>query len=483
VLERENNMAVSLDLDSNPNNGVNDTSSFTEGGKPTALFKTASLETFGKGSDNVDKITISLGGTAQDGESLAADLTGMNGFHQSFNPTTGILTISKGNGADAKWEDILQSVTYSNTSDDPVASREIVVTAIDRSPSNNNGAAAARNQTESATATDTLTITQVNDAPVNSVPGAQVDNIALPGDVVFSAGNGNQISVADADSESLSVTLAVSNGSLTLNGTAGLTFESGADGTGTMTITGSISDINAALNGLAYHTDSTDTTAGDINDVLTITTNDGSSLDSDNINIDVVCFMPGTSIAVPDGEAKVETLRPGDLVTSMAGETKTVRWVGRQTVSRVSADPLQVLPIRIKAGALGENVPCRDLLISPDHAILVDGVLVQAGALVNGSSIIRETDVPQVYTYYHVELDDHSLVLAENVAAETFIDNVDRLGFDNWDEHEALYPDGKPIEEMVYPRAKSFRQVPQATRIRLATRGEALSGRVAAAAA
>jgi Hint domain-containing protein len=477
-------MAVSLDLDSNPNNGVNDTSSFTEGGKPITLFKTATLDTFGKNSDHVDKITISLGGAAQDGESLGADLSGMNGFHQSFDPSTGVLTISKGNGADAKWEDILQSVTYSNTNDDPVASRSIVVTATDRSPSNNAAAATERNQpVETATATDTLTITQVNDAPVNTVPGAQVDNIALPGDVVFSAGNGNQISVADADNETLSVTLAVSNGSLTLNGTAGLTFESGANGEGAMRITGSISDINAALNGLAYHTDSTDTTAGDVNDVLTITTNDGSALDSDNINIDVICFMPGTSIAVPGGEAKVETLRPGDLITTTAGEAKTVRWIGRQTVSRVFADPLRVLPIRIKADALGENTPCRDLLISPDHAILVDGVLVQAGALVNGSSIVRETEVPQVFTYYHVELDDHSLVLAENVAAETFIDNVDRLGFDNWAEHEALYPDGKPIEEMIYPRANSFRQVPHATRMHLATRGEAFYGGAAAAAA
>jgi Hint domain len=319
--------------------------------------------------------------------------------------------------------------------------------------------------------------------PVNTVPGAQTDDIVLPGDLVFSAANGNPISVSDADGTNLSVTLAVSNGTLTLNGTDGLTIESGADGTGTVTFTGSIGDINAALNGLSYHTNGTDTTAGDVNDILTITTNDGSTVDSDNVGIDVVCFMPGTNIAVPDGEAMVETLRPGDLVMTTTGETKTVRWIGRQTVSRVFADPLRVLPIRVKAGALGENLPCRDLLISPDHAVLVDGVLVQAGALVNGSSIVRETDVPQVYTYYHVELDDHSLILAENVAAETFIDNIDRLGFDNWAEHEALYPDGKPIEEMSYPRAKSFRQMPQATRMRLATRGEALYGRAAVAAA
>jgi hypothetical protein len=86
----------------------------------------------------------------------------------------------------------------------------------------------------------------------------------------------------------------------------------------------------------------------------------------------------------------------------------------------------------------------------------------------NGTSIVRERDVPETLIYYHLELDDHSLILAEGVPAETFVDNVDRLAFDNWEEHEALYPDGKPIVEMDYPRAKATRQVPQAMKRRLA---------------
>jgi hypothetical protein len=97
---------------------------------------------------------------------------------------------------------------------------------------------------------------------------------------------------------------------------------------------------------------------------------------------------------------------------------------------------------------------------------------------VNGTSIVRENNVPQTFTYYHVELDDHSLVLAENTPAETFIDNVERLGFDNWEEHQALYPDGKLIVEMPYPRAKAHRQVPRAIRQRLAERAAMLMGGV-----
>jgi autotransporter passenger strand-loop-strand repeat protein len=190
----------------------------------------------------------------------------------------------------------------------------------------------------------------------------------------------------------------------------------------------------------------------------------------------VSCFKAGTMIRTPASEVTVEALRIGDLVLTSAGVAEPVRWVGRQTVSTLFADPLRVLPIRIRAGALAPDTPSRDLLLSPDHAILIDDVLIQAGALVNGTSIIRETNVPQTFTYYHVELDDHSLILAENAPAETFVDNIDHLGFDNWSEYEALYPDGKSIVEMPYPRARAHRQVPRAIRANLAARAASLYG-------
>jgi hypothetical protein len=189
-----------------------------------------------------------------------------------------------------------------------------------------------------------------------------------------------------------------------------------------------------------------------------------------------VCFMAGTMIRTPRGEVAIETLKRGDLVLTADNRAEPIVWVGRQTVSRLFSDPLRVWPIRIKAGALDDNLPARDLLVSPDHALLVGGVLVQAGALVNGSSILREGKVPDIFTYYHVETSDHSLILAEGVPAETFVDNIDRLAFDNWDEHLSLYPNGRAIIELPYPRAQAARQIPRVTREQLSQRSAALCG-------
>jgi hypothetical protein len=186
------------------------------------------------------------------------------------------------------------------------------------------------------------------------------------------------------------------------------------------------------------------------------------------------CFMAGTIVETPGGGVPVETLKRGDLVVTNDGREVTVDWLGVQTVSLRFANKMRVLPIRITAGALAENVPSRDLLVSSDHALLVEGALIQAGALVNGTSIVREANVPTTFKYYHVEVENHSLILVENTPAETFVDNVDRLGFDNWAEHEAIYPNGKQVTELPYPRAKAHRQVPVSIRVMLASRAQAI---------
>lgn len=187
-----------------------------------------------------------------------------------------------------------------------------------------------------------------------------------------------------------------------------------------------------------------------------------------------ICFCAGTAIATPAGEVAVETLKEGDLVLTADGRSLPIRWMGQSHVSRTFADPLRSYPIRITAGALGENLPKRDLRVSPEHGIFINGILVQASALVNDETVLRETSIPHRFTYFHVELATHELLVTEGVPTESFVDNIDRMHFHNWD---ARTTPNEAIAELPYPRAKSARQVP--SRIRAELLGRA-SGRSAA---
>ena len=113
---------------------------------------------------------------------------------------------------------------------------------------------------------------------------------------VFSTANGNAISVADIDDAPLTVTLSVLQGTLTLSGTAGLSFTTG-DGTGdvTMTFSGSQAAINAALDGLSYQPN-LDFSGGD---TLTITTTDGPVIDTDTVPITVTAVNDAPVNATP----------------------------------------------------------------------------------------------------------------------------------------------------------------------------------------
>ncbi|HTQ82677.1 MAG TPA: Hint domain-containing protein [Pseudolabrys sp.] len=213
---------------------------------------------------------------------------------------------------------------------------------------------------------------------------------------------------------------------------------------------------------------------------FTLTVSDNASTSNDYITsvtaTDPNCFCQGTLILTERGEVPVEDLVVDDKVVTLSGAISPITWIGRRKVAARFSDPVRVWPVRIASHALAENVPSRDLRLSPDHAVLLDGILVQAGALVNGTSIVRETTVPDTFVYYHIELDNHELILANNVPAETFIDNIGRRGFDNWTEYEALHPQGSAIGEMSCPRAKAYRQVPRAIHARLAARAAAIIG-------
>ena len=97
-----------------------------------------------------------------------------------------------------------------------------------------------------------------------------------------------------------------------------------------------------------------------------------------------------------------------------------------------------ILPVCIKAAALDDNVPKRDLWISPNHAMYLDGLLIEAKDLVNGVSIVQAERVEQV-EYFHVELETHDVIFAEGARSETFIDDDSRAMFHNAQEYRALH--------------------------------------------
>jgi hypothetical protein len=149
------------------------------------------------------------------------------------------------------------------------------------------------------------------------------------------------------------------------------------------------------------------------------------------------CFLPGTRIATPAGEVKIEELRIGDSVSTASGEIKPVKWVGKRQFQRAS-DP-GAAPVKISRFAIDGEAPLADLYVSPAHAIYIDGVLIPAQNLVNGVTIVANAKPEMLtLTYYHVELDTHEAILAEGLAVETFLGN-DRGSFDNADEYVALY--------------------------------------------
>lgn len=164
---------------------------------------------------------------------------------------------------------------------------------------------------------------------------------------------------------------------------------------------------------------------------------------STNTTIDrqpqVACYRRGTRIRTERGEAAIECLSIGDHVTTAIGEER-ILWVGYRSYSRgLLRGNKAVLPIRIAAGALEGRSPRRDLWVSPNHALYVDGMLVAARDLVNGLSIVQESALDEV-TYFHLELAAHAVIFAEGAPAESFVDDGCRDLFDNAADYHRRYP-------------------------------------------
>src|SRR5437588_2620922 len=136
----------------------------------------------------------------------------------------------------------------------------------------------------------------------------------------------------------------------------------------------------------------------------------------------VVCFLRGTRVWTPSGETRVEDLRVNELVVTASGEAKPIQWIWSRRFERQCGEKWdqKIVPIRVARSALAPNTPHRDLYLSRSHCLYIDGVLIPALHLINGSTIARVDDISLAeIEYFHIKLDHHSVIYAEGAACET----------------------------------------------------------------
>jgi collagen type I/II/III/V/XI/XXIV/XXVII alpha len=158
---------------------------------------------------------------------------------------------------------------------------------------------------------------------------------------------------------------------------------------------------------------------------------------SGGVQLSVRCFASGTRIRTPVGDVPVEDLRRGQFVARLDDVPAEIIRIHRRAVDcRRGSKGEGARPVRILAHAFGAGRPARDLWMSPDHAVFRNDALIPIRYLVNGTTI-RPAEVDQV-VYYHIELAEHDVLLAEGLAVESYLANDD---FDMLAGTRALGPD------------------------------------------
>ena len=165
-----------------------------------------------------------------------------------------------------------------------------------------------------------------------------------------------------------------------------------------------------------------------------------------NVLFEAACYLRGTQIATPEGEVAVEHLREGAMVRTASGAIRRIAWIGTGKALATRGRRTAATPVIVRKGALGPNVPHRDLHVTKGHSFYLDGVLIPVEFLVNHRSIAWD-DRAQEVTVFHVELDTHDVLLANGAPAESYRDDGNRWLFQNanagW--HLPPKPPGAPV--------------------------------------
>lgn len=147
------------------------------------------------------------------------------------------------------------------------------------------------------------------------------------------------------------------------------------------------------------------------------------------------CFLAGSMVRTLEGDKAVETLKVGDKIITFSpanGEAtvRSITWVGK-TQAHVRpglANDEAGYPVRIMKDAIETGVPYKDMLLTSEHCLFFNGQFIPVRMLVNGRSIIYDTSIPS-YDYYHIETEDHSVIMADGVLTESYLDTGNRKAF------------------------------------------------------
>ena len=149
----------------------------------------------------------------------------------------------------------------------------------------------------------------------------------------------------------------------------------------------------------------------------------------------VVCFLAGSMIRTSEGDVAVEDIQIGDQLVTFDWKhnkevTHPVVWVGKAH-AKVRAglpDDEAGYPVRVLKDAVADGVPYKDMLITAEHCLFFEGKFVPVRMLVNGVSIFYDKSITS-YDYYHVETDQHSVITADGMLTESYLDTGNRRAF------------------------------------------------------
>ena len=173
----------------------------------------------------------------------------------------------------------------------------------------------------------------------------------------------------------------------------------------------------------------------------------------------VKCFLAGTRIATPHGDVDVCELSVGSLVVTATGEVRLIRALGWRRLARQAGGDWNRddLPVRIARGAIAPAVPSVDVYLSRTHGVLVDGVLIPIGSLVNGTTIAYAApEGRDDLVYYHLQLSTHDAVVASGLSCETLLPgNGDATNFDHF--RSDFGPDELALANVPFAPTQAYR--------------------------